>query len=139
MDINSVILNGRLTKDPEYSVANSGTPICKFSIAVNGYKENDVSFFNVVCFKGLAENVNKYCHKGSQVSISGELKQDRWQDKEGKNRSTINIIANKVQFIGGKPQSNTNSNTQSTEPNYNMPPAGMFGDAKEVTYTPEPF
>ena len=89
-----------MTKDAEVSYSGTGTAVCKFSIASNGYKD-DVSYFNCVAFGKLAENLGKYLTKGKQVSIDGKLKQDRWQDSEGHNRSSVNIVAENIQLLGG--------------------------------------
>jgi len=102
MDMNTVNIIGRLTRDPELKTAQSGNAICNLSIAVNGYKKEDVSFFDVVIFGKAAENVGKYLKKGSQAGITGHLSQSRFQRKDGSKGSAVNIIASSVQFIGGK-------------------------------------
>ena len=101
-------IEGRLTKDPEMTTAGE-LQICKMSIATNGFKEGDVSFFDVTCFKKLAETCGKYLKKGSHILVSGELKQDRWKNKEGQNRSKVAIIANNVNFLSPKKESETTS------------------------------
>ena len=102
MDMNTVNIIGRLTRDPEIKTSQSGNAICNLSIAVNGYKKEDVSFFDVVIFGKAAENVGKYLKKGSQAGITGHLSQSRFQRKDGSKGSAVNIIASSVQFIGGK-------------------------------------
>lgn len=104
-DTNKIIIVGRLTKDPENKTTSIA--ITKFSIAVNDGKDK-ASFFNIVTFNKSAENCLKYLKKGSQVIIDGKLSQNRWQDKEGKNKSSVEIIGNNVQFIGGKSDSGQN-------------------------------
>ena len=101
MDINNVILIGRLTKDPELNQTSTGTNICKFSLAVNGYKKDDVSFFDVITWNKLAETVNTYVGKGSRVCVSGTLRQERWE-KDGKKFSKVVVNANTVQFLDAK-------------------------------------
>jgi single-strand DNA-binding protein len=105
MDINSITIVGRLTRDPEltYTPSNN-TPVCRFSIAVNGYRENDVSFFDITAWNKQAETIQKYLAKGSQVIVNGILKQERFQTKDGDNRSKVGITANSVQFVGAKKQ-----------------------------------
>ena len=100
MDINRVTLVGRLTRDPEAVVTQTGTPLAKFSIAVNGYKEGESSFVDVVCFKQTAKFVVDYLTKGRRVAIDGSLSQSRWQDKQsGQNRSKIEVVASQVQSL----------------------------------------
>ena len=102
MDINKTVVIGRLTRDPEMAYSQSGTPIAKFSIAVNGMKDDDVSFFDCVSFKKTAELVSQYLTKGARVGIDGKLQQNRWEDKDGNKRSKIEIIVNTVQFLSSK-------------------------------------
>ena len=102
-DINMVTVCGRLTRDPEVSNTKNGTALCKFSVAV-GEGKDETSFFDVTAWKTTAESIGKYCNKGSQVIVSGKIKQDRWQDKDGQNRSKVGINAFQVQFVGAKPE-----------------------------------
>ena len=110
-DTNSVVIVGRLTKDPELSYTPStNKAICKFSIASNsGTKDEDVSYFDIVVWEKQAENCNKFILKGTQVIITGRLKQDRYQTQDGQNRSRVNITATSVQFTGtGNREGNNN-------------------------------
>lgn len=104
-DINSVVLIGRLTRDAELKYTASGMAICKFSIAVNRSKktddrwEDEASFFDCTSFGRSAEAVSKYMTKGTRIGVQGELRQDRWE-KDGQNRSKVEIIANSIQLLG---------------------------------------
>jgi len=121
-DMNIVAINGRLTRDAELKYTATSTCICNFSIASNrsvkkGDKwEDEASFFDCVMFGKRAESINQYLKKGQQVSISGELRQERWE-KDGKQNSKVSIAVNNIQLIGGKnespkrePQNNSNDN-----------------------------
>ena len=99
MDVNSVILVGRLTKDIELKYPQN-KPVATFCIAVNHAKEDDVSFFNITVFGKIAENCSKYIGQGSQVIVSGELKQNKWTDKNGNTQYSISIIGRQVEFLG---------------------------------------
>lgn len=100
-DINQVFLIGRLTRNPEIKVSGDVT-ICKFGVANNpGKEDKDVSFFNIVTFGKIAENCERYLKKGSQVAISGQLKQNRWE-KDGQKYNSVDIIGSNIQFIGSK-------------------------------------
>lgn len=105
--LNSIIIEGNLTRDPEYKETPKGTPVCNFSVASNRfYKVDDemkqeVSFFNVETWSKLADNCNQYLSKGRGVRVVGRLKQDRWTNPEGQNREKIKIVAEHVEF---KPQ-----------------------------------
>jgi len=99
MDINSVTITARATKDTELKTTQSGTNIATISAAVNGMKE-DVSYFDVVCFAKTAEIAAQYVTKGKQIAVQGRLQQRKWQDKDGNNRYSVEIIANQVKLLG---------------------------------------
>ena len=106
-DNNCVSINGRLVREAILSYSNSGTAILKFSIAVNrsvkkGDRwEDEASFIDCTFFGKMAESVSKHLEKGKQVSIIGELVQNRWE-KGGQKYSKVEIIVNKLQLLGGK-------------------------------------
>ncbi|WP_194746234.1 single-stranded DNA-binding protein [Staphylococcus chromogenes] len=109
---NSVILTGRITKDLELKPAGQ-TQVTNFSMAVdNPFKKDDASFFDIVAFGKTADLLNNYCGKGSKILIEGNLKQDRFQDKQGNNRSAVRVIANRVEFLDNKGQSNNEPKQQ---------------------------
>lgn len=106
-NLNSVLLEGNLTRDPELRYTAKGTAVCRFSIACNrSYKQEDrrqeeVSFFDVTTWSRLAEICAEYLVKGRGVRVVGRLKQDRWEDDNGQRRFRVEIIAEHVEF---KPQ-----------------------------------
>ncbi len=110
MDINAITLTGRLTQDPKIFYSQSGTGIANISIA-NNYSvkrgeewQQETSFFKVVVFGKQAENIEKYLVKGQEVAINGEIRQTKWEDKDGNKRTSYEIIAKTVKF-GSKPKS----------------------------------
>ncbi|MDR2602579.1 MAG: single-stranded DNA-binding protein [Spirochaetaceae bacterium] len=106
LDINHVVLIGRLTRDADYKLLPSGQAVCNFSIAVNRRKksgdgwEDEVSYFDIVLWGKQADAINRYLTKGKQVAVDGELRQDRWQ-QDGQNRSKVVISAGNVQLLSG--------------------------------------
>ena len=122
-NLNRVILIGRLTKDSETRVLNTGTPVTKFSMAVNRRKKQgdqwieEANFFDVVAWGRLGEALQQYLIKGKEVAIDGELRQNRWEH-EGQTRSKIEVIANAIQLLGSN---NGNSSSQSQNNNYQEP------------------
>ena len=109
MSVNKVILLGRLGQDPELRYTKSEMPICTLSIATNdrrkgpdGQWKDETEWHKVVTFGKTAENCNQYLQKGRQAFIEGKIRTNKWQDKEGKDRYTTEILASTVQFIGGK-------------------------------------
>lgn len=99
---NITILTGRITKDLELKQAGQ-TTVTNFSLAVdNPFKRDDASFFDIAAFGKTAELLNNYCNKGSKILVEGNLKQDRFTDKEGKNRSVVRVVANRIEFLDSK-------------------------------------
>jgi len=105
---NRVILMANLTRDPELRYTGGGTAVCSLSLAVNrrvkkGDRwEEEASFFDIVVFGKIAENSAEYLAKGRPVLVEGELVQRRWDDQEGRKRSKVEVVANTVQFLGGR-------------------------------------
>ena len=101
MDINSVNITGRATKDVELKNTNSGKSVATISVAVNGMNE-EVSYFDVICWNKTAEIVSEYVTKGKQIAVSGRLQQRKWQDSDGTKRYAVEIVANQVKLLGSK-------------------------------------
>jgi single-strand DNA-binding protein len=121
MDINTVILIGRLTKDADLSYTGGGSAIMNFSIAVDHMKKKDgsadTSFFNCKAFGKLAENLSKYLVKGKQVGVKGYLKQDRWE-KDGQKQSRISINCDEIELLGGNSQTSSGNGSGYGEGGY---------------------
>lgn len=99
---------GNLTRDAELSYTNSGTALCKFSIACNERmkdKEDQVHYFDCVIWGNFGETMSQYLKKGQKVAVCGALKQNRWQDKDtGQNRSSYSINVSELELCGAKSQ-----------------------------------
>jgi single-strand DNA-binding protein len=107
--LNQCNLIGNLGKDPETRFTAGGDAVVNFSIACNeswkdadGNRQEKTEWVSVVAFKKLAEIIGEYLKKGSQVFISGRLQTRKWQDKEGNDRYTTEIVADKMVMLGGK-------------------------------------
>lgn len=129
-DINNVNLSGNLTKDAELRFLQDGTPVVKFSIAVNRtVKKGDGwesigMFFDVTKIGGGIDKMHKELTKGRNVSVSGHLRQDRWQDDQGQPKSKVYIWAEKL-VLGRTPR-----NHGDTAPASNAyDPSDLSGDA----------
>lgn len=102
--LNSILVEGNLTRDPLLAQTPKGTPVCNFSVASNRFFRNneemqkEVSFFDVEVWSKLAERCADTLKKGRGVRVVGRLKQDRWTDGEGKNHSRVKIVAEHVEF-----------------------------------------
>lgn len=98
-DLNKVIVSGRAVKEPEFKELD-GLKIATFTLACN--YDQTTSFLPVTCFNGLANIASQYVTEGKAIQLEGILKQNRFQNKEGKNRSRLNIIAQRIHLNGGK-------------------------------------
>lgn len=102
--MNSVILIGRLTADPQLRQVSNDTNVVNFTLAVqrplSKNNNNQADFINVVVFGVQAENLVKYKKKGSLIAVEGRLQTRRWEDKSGKKHSTTEVVANRIMFLG---------------------------------------
>ena len=118
--MNKVMLTGRLTKDPEFTTTVNGINVCRFSLAVdrkftneNGEKEAD--FINIVVWRGLAENCNKYLRKGNKVGIVGSIQTRTYDAQDGSKRYATEVIAEDVEFLSPKTENDDKPKTESQE------------------------
>lgn len=107
---NLVVLTGRCVADPELKTTTNGISVCTFSIAVdrryNSGEERQADFINIVAWRGSAEFVSKYFKKGDMIGIEGSIQTRRYQDRDGNNRTAFEVVANNIQFVGGKKSDN---------------------------------
>jgi single-strand DNA-binding protein len=103
--LNSIIVEGNVVRPPEIRETAKGTPVCTVGVAVNrwykgtdGVLQKEVSFFDVDTWGQLAKACSETCQKGRGIRVVGRLKQSRWQDSEGKNKSKVCIVAEHVEF-----------------------------------------
>lgn len=106
-NLNSLLIEGNVVRDSTYRETPSGTPVTTFSVAVNRYWKKDkssadfekeVSYFDVEVWGKLAESARDSCRKGRGVRVVGRLKQERWDDAEGKQRSKVKIIGEHIEY-----------------------------------------
>lgn len=103
-NLNSILIDGNLVKDPDLRETPNGTSVCTFCVASNRYFKRDsqlkqeVSFFDVEAWGGQAMTCSEYLVKGRGVRVSGRLKQERWKDGDGNPRNRIKIVAERVDF-----------------------------------------
>jgi len=108
-NFNKAILGGRLTADPELKQTQSGVPVCSFTVAVNrrfqsknadGQQQTD--FINVVAWRQQAEFLTRYFRKGSSICVVGQIQTRKYQDKEGNNRTSTEVVADEINFVDAK-------------------------------------
>jgi len=107
--LNKIMLIGNLGRDPDLQVTADGTPYTRFSLAVNriyktstGEKREETEWFQIVAWRQLAENCERYLHKGSKVYVEGRLTQRKYTDKQSIERTSVEVIATDVQFLDSK-------------------------------------
>ena len=122
--MNKVILIGRLARDPEMRTTMSGLNVTRFTIAVtrtyqdqNG--ERGADFINCVAWRKQAENIAKYCTKGTQVAVDGRIQTGSYDAQDGSKRYTTDIICDNVTFLGSKNDNNSYNNSFNNNNNYN--------------------
>ena len=116
--MNSIILTGNICKDLEIKSTNSGKSVCSFNLAVKRPFAKDVTdFITVVCWNKQAENVFKFCGKGTKIGISGMLTTRTYEDNEGKKRTVYEVVANEVEFLEKKGDGQSNSVSTPYAPN----------------------
>ncbi len=101
------MLIGYLGRDPELNVTGEGTPVTKFSLAVSRKTsggEKETEWFTIIAWRSLAELSEKYLHKGSKVFVEGRLTQRKYTDREGSQRTAVEVIASNVVFLDAKPE-----------------------------------
>lgn len=119
--LNVIALMGRLTAEPELRQTPNGIATCSFTVAVDrsfvkSGEERKADFINVVTWRGTAEFVCKYFHKGSMIAVDGSLQTRNYEDKNGVKRTAFEVVANNINFTGEKAGGGTN-------PNYAAPAA----------------
>lgn len=144
--VNKVILVGTLGADPELRQTNSGSSVCNMRIATNDWRRDGATnervetteWHNIVLFKRLAEVAERYLKKGSQVYIEGKLRTRKWQDREGNNRYSTEVIANDMQLLGARSGGGGNyaSDNQGNYAPENSRSGGAGGDGPGAGGTP---
>ena len=109
-NINRVIITGNLTRDPEIRTLPSGTSVCELRVACNGRRRNPQTqdwedapnYFDVSVWGAQGDNCQRYLSKGRPIAVDGRLQWREWTDKEGNKRQSVDIVADSVQFLGGR-------------------------------------
>lgn len=137
--MNKVILVGRLTKDPEMRTTTSGVAVTSFTVAVNrpysdqsGERQTD--FINCVIWRKQAENVAKYCNKGSLVAVEGRIQTRSYDHQDGTKRYVTEVICDNVTFLSSK-----NSGSSVSNESMNFGEASSSNDIATTDVSDDPF
>lgn len=148
MNINKVILMGRLTADPELKMSQNNVPVLRFTVAVNRKQVNrndqdgraSADFIDCVCFYKTAEFISKYFKKGSLIIVFGSLQIDVWKDKNGMSQRSARVMVDEVQFGESRRDSSNSSSFQRQAPATekeaeaftNIQDSDFFADVKDL-------
>lgn len=117
---NRCIFMGRLCADPEFRQTASGTPVCRFRIAVNRPKKQDCSqeadFIGCTAWRGTAEFVARYFSKGQMIHVEGQLRNNDYTDNNGVKHYSMDVLAENVAFCGGKNEDGQQNNQNAGQP-----------------------
>lgn len=116
--MNKYIGIGRITKDIELRTTSNNKSLSQFTIAINeGYgEEQRTNYIDCTVWGKQAENMSKYCSKGSLIAIEGRLQTGSYEDKEGTKRKTTKVVAESIQFLGNKKEENKEQVLEESDP-----------------------
>jgi single-strand DNA-binding protein len=141
--MNKVLILGNLGSDPELKVTPGGQPVANFNVATNdvwndkqGNRQERTEWHRIVVWGRQAEHCHQYLKKGRTVFIEGRIQSRQWEDKQGQKRTTTEIVANNVQFIGGQGGPGRQG---ADEPQLSEPPARDAGGAPAIADEDVPF
>lgn len=103
--MNKVVLMGRLTADPELKYTQSNIPVTSFTIAVN--RKDNADFIDCVAWRGTAELITKWFHRGKMIAAIGSIQTRNWQDKNGNKRKASEVVVSEVYFCGDAKKEDT--------------------------------
>ena len=139
--LNTAIIMGRLTADPELRTTNTGIAVTTFTVAVDrryqkAGEEKQTDFINVVAWRQTAEFVSRYFQKGSMIAVRGSIQTRRYEDNNGNKRTAVEIVADEVSFCGSKAETGTGSRQVMEQPARTQPAAsfaaGSADDFEEI-------
>lgn len=115
MSLNVCAFMGRFVREPEVKTTGSGVSVCSFTLAVDrNYapkgEDKKADFIDFTAWRGTADFIGKYFHKGDMIAVSGELQTRMYEDKDGNKRKAVEIVVNNASFCGGKSDNNSGGN-----------------------------
>ena len=141
---NKIIIVGYLGRDPELRYTPEGTPVCNFSVATterrkdkSGEYQDVTTWFNVSLWRRQAEVASQYLSKGSLVYLEGRLNQREYQDRDGNTRTSLDVNATELQFIG--PRTDESSTVREASPARPEPQSSQDSEADTINDDDIPF
>jgi len=116
--LNSVVLIGRLTADPELRKTTNNISVTTFTLAVDRIAKNEADFIRCVCWRATAEAVANHMSKGRMVAIEGRIQVRPWETDDGNRRTTTEVIAHRVQFLGSSERQQKQTEDSGPDPEF---------------------
>lgn len=114
--LNHIVLQGRLTADPEKRTTSSGTAVTSFCVAVNrDFGKDETDFINCTAWRNSADFIEKYFHKGDMIILSGRLQIQKWTDKDGNKRTAPEVVVDSSYFGSSKKESGGFTDLETTD------------------------
>jgi single-strand DNA-binding protein len=136
--VNKAIIVGNLGKDPEMRYTPNGDPIASFSVATtekwkgkDGQQQEKTEWHNITIFGKLAEVCGEYLKKGSSVYLEGRIQTDKYTDKQGVEKYSTKIIADRMQMLGGKPEGSPSKTAETKADGKKGKPSETFADMED--------
>lgn len=138
--LNVVAIMGRLVADPELRTTPAGHSVCSFRIAcdrsyVQQGQERQADFIDIVAWRQQADFVSKYFQKGSMIAVEGRLQTRQYQDKQGSNRTAVEVVANNISFAGAKRQDGQSAPSYEQQTTSHVQQAKAAQNALQPAYT----
>lgn len=119
--INSAVLMGRLTYEPELRSTPNGVSVIRFQIACDRRfqakrEERKIDFIDITAWRQTAEFISRYFHKGSMIAVEGSIQTENFTDKDGNKRKSVQVVANNISFCGSKSENNSDSDSPFHQP-----------------------
>lgn len=138
--LNVIAIVGRLVADPELRTTPAGHSVCSFRIAcdrsyVQQGQERQADFIDIVAWRQQADFVSKYFQKGSMIAVEGRLQTRNYQDKNGNNRTAVEVVANNISFAGAKRQDSQSAPSYEQQTKNHVQQAKAAQDAPQPAYT----
>ena len=136
MNLNKVILAGRMTADPELKTTPNGISVCSFSVAVDRRYSKDnkqTDFINVVAWRSTAEFITKYFSKGNSICVCGSIQTRNYTDKNGNKRTAVEVVAEEATFCEGKKNTAEGAEMPEAE-HYTQPEAYAEADDSDLPF-----
>ena len=141
--VNKVIIVGNLGQDPEVRYTASGSAVCNLSVATtystkdqSGERKEETEWHRVTLFNRLAEVAGEYLRKGRSVYIEGRLRTRKWQDQNGQDRYTTEIVADQMQMLGGRDDGGQQPQKQQQKQNYQAQGGGLADIDDDIPFAP---